>query len=115
MSMSKILAIQAAEAMLPDNGDGTLTAAIERCGAAFRAEMESAKKAGYKPGECVQRARLAYKVSIPPMMDRQSILLAIACITYAMHLDIFDGAEASRLLYAAQVALSVIRQAGGQK
>jgi hypothetical protein len=63
-------------------------------------DLYDAKKAG----------RRAYKNAMPPLHGRENIRDFIACLTHAMLMDYFDGSDATRLLYAAQVALGSIEK-----
>jgi hypothetical protein len=51
-------------------------------------------------------AKRAYRAAMPLMTDRQSIHSFIVCVAQGTLLDVFDGTEASKLLYVAQVGLS---------
>ena len=48
--------------------------------------------------------RIAYCAAMPKLSGATNIRDFIACVTYAMALDILPGNEGTRLLYAAQVA-----------
>ena len=48
--------------------------------------------------------RIAYCAAMPKLYGATNIRDFIACVTYAMALDIVPGNEGTRLLYAAQVA-----------
>jgi hypothetical protein len=60
-------------------------------------------------------ATVAYKLAIPTMDSLPAIRAAIACIAQGINLEVFNGRDASQLLYSAQVALSVLKQKGGKK
>jgi hypothetical protein len=59
-------------------------------------------------------AAVAYKLAMPKMDSLPTIRAAIACIAQGITLEVFDGRDGSQLLYAAQVALSVLKQKGGK-
>jgi hypothetical protein len=64
-------------------------------------------------GEHPMRARLAaktaYRLAMPIMDTKEGIRAYIACVAQGMNLEVFGGAEASQMLYAAQVALSLAK------
>ena len=48
----------------------------------------------------------AYREAMPPLSGAQNIRDFIACVAHGMLMDVFSSEEASKLLYAAQVAAS---------
>jgi hypothetical protein len=60
-------------------------------------------------------ACVAYKLAFPKMDSLPTIRAAISCIGQGITLEVFDGRDKSQLLYAAQVALSVLKQKGEKK
>ena len=52
----------------------------------------------------------AYRMAMPSLGSRASIQGFIACTAHAVLIGIISGQEASRLLYAAQVALSTLKE-----
>jgi hypothetical protein len=66
--------------------------------------VEEAKKEGVSPKEMKLTARFAYCTAMPPLTGASNIRDFIACVTYAMMVDIIPGNEGARLLYAARVA-----------
>ena len=53
-------------------------------------------------------AQLAYALSIPPLTGADSIGDFIACVTHGMLPGAIPGSDATRLLYAAQIAHSAV-------
>jgi hypothetical protein len=54
-------------------------------------------------------ARRAFKAAMPGLDSRENIAAMVCCISRGMVLGILPESEASRLLYAAQVALSAVK------
>ncbi len=65
------------------------------CQAIFRGECDAVAR--YK-------ARRAYQLAMPPLTGSRNVRNFIACATHGMLLGALDGNEATKLLYAAQVA-----------
>ena len=59
-----------------------------------RAKAERAIKNSYK----------AYREALPPLHGSENIRDFIACVAHGMAIEVFDVREASKMLYAAQVA-----------
>jgi hypothetical protein len=58
-----------------------------------------------KPEPLIRLAgKLAYCTAMPKLSGAANIRDFIACVTYAMLLDVISGSDGTRLLYAAQVA-----------
>ena len=51
----------------------------------------------------------AYKMYMPSLSDKLSIRANIACIAHGISIGIFNGQEGTKMLYAAQVALAMLR------
>jgi hypothetical protein len=54
---------------------------------------------------------MAFKVNMPRMDTMDGVIEANACIVNGYLAGIFDGNEVSKLLYAAQIAGSLLRGA----
>ena len=83
--------------------------AVDVCIKAFRTMEAQSRKEGLSAKETRHKAAIAFKVAMPPMDTREHVFQAIACVTNGMHLELISGADASKLLYAAQVAISLLR------
>ena len=94
----------------PTRQDDT-SAALMRCSKAFTTAHRNAQKLGKSARESREMGVYAYKLNMPTMTTHDGVVQAIACIVAGMNLDIITGAEGSKLLYAAQVALSALREA----
>ena len=83
--------------------------AIARCSEAWRRVYTTklAKKASKY--DAAQAATEAYRQAMPPLVGYDNIRDFIACVGNAMLLHIIIEPEGTRLLYAAQVALSSVR------
>jgi hypothetical protein len=85
--------------------------AVSRCLKAYydKAEIEDPHDTGVAP-LALERVRLAYRHTMPYLLpDRDSIDAFIACVTHGLVIHVFEPAEASKLLYAAQVTLGSLR------
>jgi hypothetical protein len=58
--------------------------------------------------EALGHARVAYCHAMPPLIGYENICNFIACIGYGILTNIIEESIASKLLYAAQVALTTI-------
>jgi hypothetical protein len=74
-----------------------------------------AQEKGLPAAKALRMASVAYKLAMPKMDSLPSIRASIACIAQGITLEVFDGRDGSQLLYAAQVALSVLKQKGTKK
>ena len=59
---------------------------------------------GKRKIEARRRAGSAFRQALPPLLGARNTRQFIACVTYGAVVGILSGGEASRLLYAAQVA-----------
>ena len=57
-------------------------------------------------GRALDLARDVYRKAMPPLTGRENIQNFIACVAHGMLMKIIEPADATRLLYAAQVAQS---------
>jgi len=86
-------------------------AAINRCTKAANTAMKAAQDSGMTAKECRYRSIMAFKVNIPRMDTSDGCIEATACIVNGYLAGFFDGQEVSKLLYAAQIAQSLLRGA----
>jgi hypothetical protein len=80
--------------------------AVDRCTSAFTQAAEKATAEGKSTDHARTAAQLSYALAIPPLTGADSIGDFIACVTHGMLLGAIPGSDATRLLYAAQVAHS---------
>ena len=78
--------------------------AVDVCDRMFANATEKALKEGKSEKLARQMGRIAYCGAMPKLSGATNIRDFIACVTYAMALDILPGKEGTQLLYAAQVA-----------
>jgi len=80
--------------------------AVALCLEAYERALEEAKGNDWPRDRRFRFARLVYCWSLPALSGRENIRDFIACVAHAMLLNIIEPGEATRLLYAAQVAQS---------
>ena len=85
---------------------------IERCTSAAQKAQAHAIAQGMTTREARSRAIMAWKLNLPTMDSYENVIAAIACITAGIHAEFINGSDAGKHLYAAQVALSALREAG---
>ena len=102
------IAIRAVAA--PRNRTSRTDRALELCKSEWQAAFDMAKEKGLASTKALRMAAVAYKLAMPKMDSLPTIRAAIACIAQGIQLEVFDGRDGSQLLYAAQVALSVLKQ-----
>ncbi len=87
----------------------TAESAVERCVKAYYEACEREDPRAYDP-DAPQRVRLAYRHAMPYLLhDLDSVDAFITCVTHGLVIQVFQPAEASKLLYAVQVSLGLIR------
>jgi hypothetical protein len=89
--------------------------AADHCKAEWSRAYELAQAKGLTANRALRMASVAYKLAMPQMDSLPAIRAAITCIAQGIRLEVFDGRDGSQLLYAAQVALSVLHQKGPKK
>ena len=89
--------------------------ALALCKAEWTHAYTLAKEKGLPANKALRMASVAYKLAMPKMDSLPTIRAYVACIAQGIQLEVFDGRDGSQLLYAAQVALSVLRQPGAKK
>lgn len=111
---SRALQIVAAAAAPPSPRDRTSRAdkALEHCKDEWERAHELALAKGLTAGKAVRMAAVAYKLAMPNMHGLPGIRAAVACIAQGIRLEVFDGRDGSQLLYAAQVAMSLLPKKG---
>jgi hypothetical protein len=84
-------------------------AAVRRCVEALSRSLEESRKKRRDKYDTDEYASEAYRNQMPDLSGYENIRDFIACTTNALLFGVIDAIEASKLLYAAQVALSVLR------
>jgi hypothetical protein len=83
--------------------------AIARCCDAWRNAYHAAIAKDEEEDDARESAEGAYCWALPPLFGVRNIRAFIACVAHGSLTGIIDGADSSRLLYAAQVAYSTRR------
>ncbi len=98
-----------AQAAPPRDRTSRTDKALAHCKAEWTHAYNLAQSKGLTASKALRMASVAY---MPKMDSLPTIRAAIACIAQGITLEVFDGRDGSQLLYAAQVALSVLKQKG---
>jgi len=98
-------------APIPENPAITIPVnpAVARCSAQWRRAYQGTIANGESDYTARNNAGFAYRRSMPPLIGQENISSFIACVAHAILIDAIDGRDATRLLYAAQVALAGLR------
>ena len=83
---------------------------VNECDQKFAEAVEQALKEGKSASAARNAGKIAYCAVMPRLSGAANIRDFIACVTYAMSLEIIPGNEGTRLLYAAQVAHQSIKK-----
>jgi hypothetical protein len=83
--------------------------AIARAREAYRKAYDEARAGGKVPIWAERDGEGAYRTSMPKLDSIEEIRAFIACVADGMTLNVFRGAESGKMLYAAQVALSLMK------
>jgi hypothetical protein len=83
-------------------------AAVLRCSEARRLSLEESRRKRRDQYDAEEDASDAFKNEMPDLSGYENIRDFIACTAYGMVFGVIDAIEGSKLLYAAQVALSVL-------
>jgi hypothetical protein len=85
--------------------------AIRKCTKAADAAKKAAIESGLNTKEARYRAVMAFKLHMPRMDTTEGCIEATACAINGMLAGFLDGNEVSKILYAAQIAQSLLRSA----
>ena len=85
------------------------------CKAEWSRAYDLAQSKGLPAAKAMRMAAVAYKLAMPQIDSLPAIRASIAAIAQGIRLEVFDGRDGSQLLYAAQVALSMLRHKGAKK
>jgi hypothetical protein len=78
--------------------------AVARCARAYLFSYCNVKLKGESDDSARARAGVSYRLAMPPLTGSRNVRDFIACTTHAMLIGALDQKEATKLLYAAQVA-----------
>jgi hypothetical protein len=86
--------------------------AIARCCDAWRSRYQAEMSKSKSKDEVLSayRADASYRDAMPPLLDHEGIRDFIACAAHGMLIGAIPNQDGSRLLYAAQVALSTLHR-----
>ncbi len=100
---------QIAPAQPPEDASSDSTnLAVARCCDAYTTAMKAASARGKGQVFATLDAEKAYRSAMPPLSGYENIRDFIACTAHAMLIGAIDGANGTRLLYAAQVAATLV-------
>lgn len=88
------------------SGDALSNPVVARCAHAYNETYQTAIEEDHSEGWARAAANKAYRQAMPPLTGRENIRDFIACVAHALLLDALQGNDATRLLYAAQIAHS---------
>jgi len=83
--------------------------AIARCYSEWQRVYKKEKAKGLSWATASNNAGQAYRMAMPPLSGQGNIRDFVACVAHGMLIGTIDGRDGTKLLYAAQVALSTIR------
>jgi hypothetical protein len=109
------IALEAAASPPPRDRTSRTDRALAHCQAEWTRAYELAQTKGLTASKALRMASVAYKLAMPKMDSLPTIRAYVSCIAQGIQLEVFDGRDGSQLLYAAQVALSVLKQKGVTK
>lgn len=92
---------------------GPASVAMTRCGQAYARTLKTALARGQAYSDANHAANKAYRLTMPGLVDSESVLDFIACVAQGMLMGAITESQSARLLYAAQVAASALRRSGG--
>lgn len=96
-------------------GSSIAARAVAECVEAWNDAYRLASEQNISQDQSLRMAAFAYRLQIPKMDSVTSIRSAFACIAHGISLQVFEGSQASQLLYAAQVATSLYHRKGAKK
>lgn len=83
--------------------------AVSRCWEAGEVACNASLAEGHRMESAQRSGSTAYRRAMPPLKGVRNTRNFIACVTYGALIGVIPGPEASRLLYAAQIAYSTRR------
>jgi hypothetical protein len=93
--------------------------AVKRCQHEFERTFREEMRSGHSKFESRETAKLAFRCALPDLIGIDNIRDFIACLSAGLAVGILDHRDATRLLYAAQIAIAAapreIRPAGRPK
>ena len=83
--------------------------AIARCMSAWKQAYQREKAKGQSDYMAAHNAAPVYRRIMPQLSGQENIRDFIACVTYGLIIEAIDDKTATKLLYAAQIAYSTVR------
>jgi hypothetical protein len=83
--------------------------AVERCCEARKLTYQAEKAKHTTDYDAAKEASRAYRNAMPPLSGYENTCNFIACVAHGILTGSIDGKTGTKLLYAAQVALSTVR------
>ena len=102
-----------ASAIVPIRKQSVINAAMAKALKAYTDECERFKATDQGSSarkNTIGKACIHYRLAMPAMENYEGIHGYIACVAQGIALGIFTGRDGSQLLYAAQIAISVVNQ-----
>jgi hypothetical protein len=93
----------------PPVAPAPISPAITRCIEAYNRAYKTERASRRDEIAAIRSARRAFRAALPPLAGLENMRDFIACIAQAILLDVIDTADASKLLYATQVAIAAAR------
>ena len=104
--------IHALKPSQPEPAKKTITNALDNPAVAHCSQIwdrvftKFSRRKDYQEEQAVAQADHAYRMAMPPLVGYENICDFIACVGYGILADVFVEGQGTKLLYAAQVALS---------
>ncbi len=86
-----------------------ISPAVARCIEAYTRTYKTQRAARRDEIPAIRCAQKAFRAALPPLIGQENIRDFIACVAQSILLGAIDSNDASKLLYAAQVALAAVR------
>jgi hypothetical protein len=82
---------------------------VARCVDAYNRTFKTERVTPREEIAAIRCAQKAFRAALPPLVGQENIRDFIACVAQAILLGAIETNDASKLLYAAQVALAAVR------
>ncbi len=95
--------------MSDESNNSLENSAIARCFSEWQRVYKAEKAKGEHWVTAEKIAGRAYRRAMPSLSGQENIRNFVACVAHGMLIGAVDGKDGTKLLYAAQVALSTLR------
>jgi hypothetical protein len=82
--------------------------AVDHCVTTYTTSATECLAKGEKNDTALKIARMAYCLAMPKLSGADNLRDFVACVTHGMLIGVIPGPDATRLLYAAQVARTML-------